>query len=89
MDWSTYYPAFAEQAQSATQDAASTDALQITPKPLKKDVEVVDIGCGFGGLTVALSPLLPEQLILGQSHDARVCVREVADNRQALKSARK
>jgi hypothetical protein len=30
-----------------------------------KNVEIVDIGCGFGGLLFALSPRLPDTLILG------------------------
>jgi tRNA (guanine-N7-)-methyltransferase len=67
MDWSSYYPAF----------VLDTSAEQIVPenpakvgtggavKKLKQDVEVADIGCGFGGLTVALAPLMPNTLILG------------------------
>jgi hypothetical protein len=34
---------------------------------LTKDVEVADIGCGFGGLLVALAPKLPNTLMLGSS----------------------
>ena len=29
-------------------------------------VEVADIGCGFGGLLIALSPLLPNTLMIGR-----------------------
>lgn len=36
-------------------------------------VEVLDIGCGFGGLTVALSKLLPDRLVLGMEIRAKVC----------------
>lgn len=43
-----------------TQDAPS-------PRQISKDVEVADIGCGFGGLLVALAPALPESLILGKA----------------------
>ena len=57
MDWSEYYPEFI--SETAGEDMSK-------PKPLKQDVEVVDIGCGFGGLLVALAPLLPEQLMLGE-----------------------
>lgn len=32
-----------------------------------KNVEIADIGCGFGGLLFALGPLFPETLILGSS----------------------
>lgn len=50
MDWSTHYPAFIGSDNTATG----------VPK-----VEVADIGCGFGGLLMALSPLMPQTLILG------------------------
>lgn len=33
--------------------------------------EFLDVGCGFGGLLVALAPLFPDTLILGK-HAARV-----------------
>lgn len=71
MDWSTYFPAFAQVSEPADDTAMSTDAelhfpaSTSTPKPLKQDIEVIDIGCGFGGLLVALAPAMPEKLILG------------------------
>ncbi len=34
---------------------------------------VLDIGCGFGGLTVALADLLPESIVLGVEIRAKVC----------------
>jgi tRNA G46 methylase TrmB len=34
-------------------------------RKLRQDVEVADIGCGFGGLLVALAPKLPNTLMLG------------------------
>jgi tRNA (guanine-N7-)-methyltransferase len=34
-------------------------------KGTDKEVEITDIGCGFGGLLFALSKRLPETLILG------------------------
>ncbi|KAH7312240.1 PXA domain-containing protein [Stachybotrys elegans] len=56
MDWSELYPDFVAEEQ-----------LEPSAKPprMRKDVEIVDIGCGFGGLTVALAPLMPQTLILG------------------------
>ncbi|ACI65140.1 predicted protein [Phaeodactylum tricornutum CCAP 1055/1] len=33
---------------------------------------VLDIGCGFGGLTMALAPLLPSQIVLGMEIRAKV-----------------
>jgi tRNA (guanine-N7-)-methyltransferase len=39
-----------------------------------KKVTIADIGCGFGGLMFALSPLFPDQLILGM--EIRIQVTE-------------
>lgn len=70
MDWSTYYPAFIAPQPSAQQDTNTTttpkDGIPSIPK-LVKDVEVADIGCGFGGLLVALAPKLPDKLLLGEA----------------------
>lgn len=52
---------------------------------LTKQVTVADIGCGFGGLLVALSPLLPDELILGL--EIRTQVTEYVEDRiSALRS---
>lgn len=56
-----------------------------TVKPLTKAVTIADIGCGFGGLLVALSPLLPEELILGLEIRAQV-TEYVEDRISALRS---
>ncbi|KAL8305737.1 hypothetical protein RB600_008563 [Gaeumannomyces tritici] len=74
MDWAQLYPAY--KAAEDTVDAEITTGSEVTPeessaagqrlpKRLLKDVEVADIGCGFGGLLMALSPELPDSLILG------------------------
>lgn len=68
MDWSEYYPDFVAEGSSV----GDVDALGL-PKPIQKKVEVVDIGCGFGGLLVSLAPLLPDTLMLGKFQAAR-CV---------------
>lgn len=34
--------------------------------PKDKKVEFADIGCGFGGLLIALAPVFPDTLILGK-----------------------
>lgn len=57
MDWSEYYPGYVENV--------STEG-DSKPRRLRKDVEIVDIGCGFGGLLAALAPILPDTLILGE-----------------------
>lgn len=57
MDWAQYYPAYVAHED----EAQKTDS----PHRLSKDVTVADIGCGFGGLLVALAPVLPDELLLG------------------------
>ncbi|EMD01180.1 hypothetical protein BAUCODRAFT_29614 [Baudoinia panamericana UAMH 10762] len=89
MDWSSYYPVL-----------VATDATKPTPKEgpnadtrysanwaplMTKQVEVADIGCGYGGLLFALSPRLPDQLILGL--EIRTSVTEfVQEKVKALRS---
>lgn len=57
MDWSSYYPAYVDE------EAPKEESM---PPRMKQDVEIVDIGCGFGGLLVGLAPIFPEKLILGE-----------------------
>jgi tRNA (guanine-N7-)-methyltransferase len=54
MDWTTHFPAFANSQDSVAKTLV-----------MEKQVEVADVGCGFGGLLVALSPCFPETLMLG------------------------
>ena len=63
MDWTAYYPSLKkpESEESSTSEEAKVVGT------LTKDVEIADIGCGFGGLLVALAPKLPDSLILGNS----------------------
>lgn len=67
------YPAFvAKEGQDITEtEIATQQEGQVVKtvakrKRLTKDVEVADIGCGFGGLLVALSPAMPDTLCLGR-----------------------
>ncbi|QOU22516.1 tRNA (guanine-N(7)-)-methyltransferase (tRNA(m7G46)-methyltransferase) [Brettanomyces bruxellensis] len=46
---------------------------------ISKQVEIADIGCGFGGLTVALATQYPESLILGM--EIRVQVSQYVEDR--------
>lgn len=57
MDWASHYPAFVDPDASKINLGGT--------RKLTKDVEVVDIGCGFGGLLVGLAPLLPDTLMVG------------------------
>jgi len=61
MDWTTYYPAFRSSPAES-----NIGEQPILPPKISKDVEVADIGCGFGGLLVALAPKLPDTLMLGK-----------------------
>ena len=62
MDWSKHFPAFVDTQAQALASTTST-----SPPAMTKQVEIADIGCGFGGLLVALSPLFPQTLMLGAS----------------------
>ena len=59
MDWSKHFPAFVDDTSAARSPGL--------PALMKKTVEIADIGCGFGGLLVALSPLFPDTLMIGSS----------------------
>lgn len=61
MDWSKNFPQhFAPKGGDAAVEGAVT-------KDSGKKVEFADIGCGYGGLLVALSTVFPETLMLGKS----------------------
>jgi tRNA (guanine-N7-)-methyltransferase len=57
MDWASHYPGFVNPDASQTTLAGT--------RKLLKDVEVADIGCGFGGLLIGLAPVLPDTLMVG------------------------
>jgi tRNA (guanine-N7-)-methyltransferase len=75
MDWASLYPAYAakdktQQTADASDEAKISDVEeQRKAKAVSKNVEVADIGCGFGGLLFALAPKYPDTLILGRSHE--------------------
>ncbi|RAH72058.1 tRNA (guanine46-N7)-methyltransferase [Aspergillus aculeatinus CBS 121060] len=77
MDWASHFPAYVNPDPSQTN--------LIGTRQLLKDVEIVDIGCGFGGLLVGLAPLLPETLMVGM--EIRVSVLDYLSTRiQALRA---
>ncbi|KAF4768101.1 hypothetical protein N7455_012150 [Penicillium solitum] len=77
MDWSSHYPAFVDPDTTKTNLSGG--------RKLTKEVEVVDIGCGFGGLMVGLAPLLPDTLMVGM--EIRTSVLEYLSSRiHALRS---
>ncbi|CAG9862010.1 unnamed protein product [Phyllotreta striolata] len=70
MDWSTFYPDKFKQSEDTVN------------KPL---VEFADIGCGYGGLLITLSPMFPQTLMIGM--EIRVKVSDyVMDRISALRS---
>jgi tRNA (guanine-N7-)-methyltransferase len=63
MDWSTHYPFFAEPESLGLEEMDT--CLDKKPRKMRKQITIADIGCGFGGLLVALAPKFPNDLILG------------------------
>jgi tRNA (guanine-N7-)-methyltransferase len=67
MDWASLYPAYSTE---------QPDDAESKPKALRKNVEIADIGCGFGGLLFALAPQFPDTLMLGKmNHLPRLVTR--------------
>jgi tRNA (guanine-N7-)-methyltransferase len=64
MDWASLYPTYAVEGKEKSHDEEKGTAV----KALTKNVEIADIGCGFGGLVFALAPKFPDTLILGALH---------------------
>lgn len=64
MDWSQLYPEFFPGCMDKSATA---------------QVEFADVGCGYGGLLVELSPLFPDKLILGL--EIRVKVSDYVQDR--------
>ncbi len=80
-DWRGIYPL----ADAPEEFHLFTDNELSQPLPAKKCVSVLDIGCGYGGLSIALAPLLPETWILGI--EIRPLVTEFLSKRiEALRS---
>ncbi|KAL8734784.1 MAG: hypothetical protein Q9181_003045 [Wetmoreana brouardii] len=82
MDWATLYPAY---VAFNTEPTIPSEDSATKPRSLSKDVTVADIGCGFGGLLVALGPKLPDELLIGM--EIRLQVTEfVQDRIKALRN---
>ncbi|KAL2197794.1 putative methyltransferase-domain-containing protein [Corynascus similis CBS 632.67] len=86
MDWSSLYPDYVvdephnQQPPPASEVPPDNNELApLRPKRISKEVEVADIGCGFGGLLVALAPTMPDKLILGL--EIRVSVTQFVEDR--------
>jgi tRNA (guanine-N7-)-methyltransferase len=65
-DWAELYPAYTVKEDKEDADASSTQEKSVGK--ISKQVEVADIGCGFGGLLFALAPIMPDKLLLGTTN---------------------
>lgn len=72
MDWSPYFPAYISAAPRDAELASPSKKVKLDKNPAVKKVEFADIGCGYGGLLVALAPLFPDTLMLGMEIRAQV-----------------
>ncbi|RHZ46646.1 hypothetical protein Glove_610g8 [Diversispora epigaea] len=81
MDWSKHFPAFFPLKQNAEKpsEESPSNVYQKPQRLLQKKVEFADLGCGYGGLLVALSTIFPETLMLGM--EIRVKVEEYVKER--------
>lgn len=53
-----------------------------------RQVDFVDVGCGYGGLLIKLSPLFPECLMLGLEIRVKVCCIHCMGSQPGLDSSR-
>ncbi|CAI6250006.1 unnamed protein product [Periconia digitata] len=96
MDWASLYPAYSlKKSEEVVNDAGGmevcgshdetpSDKIRKSTRATTKNVEIADIGCGFGGLLFALAPQFPDTLILGM--EIRMSVTEyVHDKIRALR----
>lgn len=68
MDWTEdFYPEHPALKKDTEEDISSFQSSAMTIHP-----DVLDVGCGFGGLTMALSSALPNNTILGLEIRAKV-----------------
>ncbi|KAA1075549.1 tRNA (guanine-N(7)-)-methyltransferase (tRNA(m7G46)-methyltransferase) [Puccinia graminis f. sp. tritici] len=96
MDWSKHYPHFFQAPNSQTPidhteeggEEEKNGVCTALADSSKKVVEFADVGCGFGGLLVAMAPLFPEKLMLGLEIRPHVC-QYVEDKILALRAQQK
>ncbi|KAG9305960.1 hypothetical protein G9A89_016613 [Geosiphon pyriformis] len=92
MDWTTFYPKYFNLTALANSSSASNtnrlpnfaDEAKLLEsrsfhERIQPKVEFADLGCGYGGLLVALSTLYPDTLMLGM--EIRVKVEEYVRER--------
>jgi tRNA (guanine-N7-)-methyltransferase len=86
MNWAEHYPAFAKELDNTKQSSSDKNSRnREVPFEMTKEVEVADIGCGFGGLLFALEPKMPSTLLVGM--EIRTSVTDfVQDKIKALRT---
>ncbi|KAF2145714.1 uncharacterized protein K452DRAFT_220817 [Aplosporella prunicola CBS 121167] len=89
MYWASLYPAFAVDEEMKDAPAQAEEQEQgekaVARRKTSKQVEIADIGCGFGGLLFALAPRFPDTLLLGM--EIRTSVTEfVQEKARALRN---
>ncbi|KAG0140176.1 hypothetical protein CROQUDRAFT_53681 [Cronartium quercuum f. sp. fusiforme G11] len=83
MDWSNHYPSFFLRPRQNDDLSPEVETVKS-----QKQVEFADVGCGFGGLLVALAPLFPTTLMLGMEIRPHVA-QYVRDKIWALRAQQK
>ena len=79
MDWSEYFPAYFPPADAAAAAAfVSKDAAVAA-----KGVRFADVGCGFGGMTIKLAELFPDELMVGMELRDKVSIHSPLGNSDA------
>ena len=67
--WNQHYPAYLGPGNVPTALATAPSASSSSSTPDQRaplaEVRIADIGCGFGGMSVALSEIFPDKLVLG------------------------
>ncbi|CAF0788184.1 unnamed protein product [Didymodactylos carnosus] len=86
IDWSTYYPTISKKIVNEYENNDEEEISNKKRKQEDKHVEFVDIGCGYGGLLISLSPIFPDMYMLGM--EIRVKVYDyVVDRIKALRNS--
>ncbi|EGG05946.1 uncharacterized protein MELLADRAFT_48534 [Melampsora larici-populina 98AG31] len=83
MNWNDHYPSFFPSPEVKVDENEKVQDLNVNHK-----VEFADVGCGFGGLLVALAPLFPTTLMLGMEIRPHVA-QYVRDKIWALRAQQK
>lgn len=73
VDWAAFFPPNSE-ANNDEKGVAVEESTAITKASASTHPTIVDVGCGFGGLTVALAQLYPNERSLGMEIRAKVSI---------------